>query len=94
MKILITGAAGFIGNELALKLVDRGDEIIGIDNLNAYYDASLKKARLNRLKDKSNFMFKVLDISDRETNRSSPRLHFCFNDYKEIAIDAISWAKT
>ena len=48
MKILITGAAGFIGNELALRLTARGDNVIGVDNLNNYYDVSLKQARLNR----------------------------------------------
>ena len=47
MKTLITGAAGFIGMNCALRLLDRGDEIIGIDNLNDYYDVSLKRARRN-----------------------------------------------
>lgn len=49
MMILVTGAAGFIGNELALRLVKRGDEVIGIDNLNDYYDVNLKNDRLDRL---------------------------------------------
>ena len=66
MKILITGAAGFIGNELALRLTARGDKVTGIDNLNDYYDVSLKKARLNRLKDEPKFSFKKLDIANRE----------------------------
>jgi len=65
MKILVTGAAGFIGNELALRLASRGDEVIGIDNLNNYYDVSLKQARLNRLKNEPNFNFQKLDIADR-----------------------------
>lgn len=65
MKILITGAAGFIGNELALKLVARGDEVVGIDNLNDYYEVSLKKARLQRFSDNSNFVFRKLDIAHR-----------------------------
>lgn len=64
MKILITGAAGFIGNELALKLVGRGDEVIGIDNLNNYYDVALKTARLLRLENESGFKFFKLDVSD------------------------------
>ena len=46
MKVLITGAAGFIGSTLAIRLLERGDEVIGIDNLNDYYDVNLKKARL------------------------------------------------
>lgn len=65
MKILVTGAAGFIGNELALRLVARGNKVVGIDNLNDYYDISLKLARLNRLESESNFSFQKLDIADR-----------------------------
>jgi len=65
MKILITGAAGFIGNALALKLVELGEEVVGVDNLNDYYEVSLKKARLKRFKSDSGFSFKKLDISDR-----------------------------
>jgi len=65
MKILVTGAAGFIGNELALHLSARGDEVVGIDNLNNYYDVSLKQARLDRLKDEPHFNFLKLDIADR-----------------------------
>jgi len=48
MKVLVTGAAGFIGSALSLRLLERGDEVIGIDNLNDYYDPSLKEARLAR----------------------------------------------
>ena len=48
MKILVTGAAGFIGSALILRLLDRGDEVIGIDNHNGYYDPALKEARLAR----------------------------------------------
>ena len=65
MKVLVTGAAGFIGNELALRLTARGDELVGIDNLNDYYDVSLKQARLDRLKDEPRFNFLKLDIADR-----------------------------
>ena len=46
MKILVTGTAGFIGSHVAMKLLERGDEVVGIDNLSDYYDVDLKKARL------------------------------------------------
>jgi UDP-glucuronate 4-epimerase len=65
MNVLITGAAGFIGNELALRLTARGDDVVGIDNLNDYYEVSLKLARLDRLKDEPRFAFLKLDIADR-----------------------------
>jgi len=66
MKILVTGAAGFIGFHVSKKLLARGDEIIGIDNLNDYYDVSLKMSRLRQLESQSGFRFTKLDISDRE----------------------------
>ncbi len=66
MKILVTGAAGFIGAALCLRLLERGDEVVGIDNLNDYYDVNLKLARLDRLRDYQRFMFVKLDIADRE----------------------------
>ncbi len=69
MKILITGAAGFIGNELAIKLLVRGDEVVGVDNLNDYYDVSLKASRLHRVEDDPNFHFMQMDIADREATR-------------------------
>ena len=65
MKIMVTGTAGFIGNHLALRLLERGDEVIGIDNLNDYYDVSLKIDRLARIKDHPNFTDVRLDIADR-----------------------------
>ena len=65
MKILITGAAGFIGAALALKLLERGDTVHGIDNLNDYYDVALKEARLRRCQAYPNFSFTKLDIVDR-----------------------------
>jgi len=66
MKVMVTGTAGFIGNHLAIKLLERGDEVIGIDNLNDYYDVNLKLARLDRIKDHPNFTDVRADISDRE----------------------------
>ena len=65
MKILVTGAAGFIGSALSRFLLDRGDEVVGIDDLNDYYDVRLKKARLERLTNFENFTFQKLDISIR-----------------------------
>ncbi len=66
MKILVTGAAGFIGFHVSQYLCNRGDEVVGIDNLNDYYEVSLKEARLSQLEPLSNFRFTKLDISDRE----------------------------
>jgi UDP-glucuronate 4-epimerase len=65
MKVLVTGAAGFIGFHTARKLIERGDEVVGLDNLNEYYDPTLKRARLSRLQDKPNWRFKKLDLVDR-----------------------------
>ena len=65
MKILITGAAGFIGSALTKRLLQRGDEIVGIDNLNDYYDVSLKNARLAFLTADPKFSFKKMDITDQ-----------------------------
>jgi UDP-glucuronate 4-epimerase len=67
MKVLVTGTAGFIGNHLAIKLLERGDEVIGVDNLNDYYDVNLKKARLARILDHKNYTDVRADIADRET---------------------------
>jgi len=66
MKILITGTAGFIGNNLAKRLLARGDEVIGIDNLNDYYDVSLKKARLSLIDSNPNFTEARIDLEDRQ----------------------------
>lgn len=66
MKVLLTGAAGFIGMTTALKLLARGDEVVGIDNLNDYYDVTLKQSRLNRLLPSANFRFIKLDVADRD----------------------------
>jgi len=65
LKILVTGAAGFIGSSLAIRLLERGDEVVGIDNLNDYYDVNLKLARLERIRDYKRFKFIKLEISDR-----------------------------
>ncbi|WP_018404337.1 NAD-dependent epimerase [Marinobacter gelidimuriae] len=66
MKILVTGSAGFIGFHLAQRLLDRGDEVIGVDNLNGYYDVNLKEARLARLTGKAGFTEVRQDIADHD----------------------------
>ncbi|HEV2511171.1 NAD-dependent epimerase [Bosea sp. (in: a-proteobacteria)] len=66
MRVLVTGAAGFIGNETARVLLERGDEVVGIDNLNDYYDPALKQARLARLDGHNRFSFEQLDLADRD----------------------------
>jgi len=65
MKYLVTGAAGFIGYHLSSKLLARGDEVIGIDNINDYYDVNLKLTRLDKLKANEAFTFIKLDLADR-----------------------------
>jgi UDP-glucuronate 4-epimerase len=66
VKYLVTGAAGFIGFHTALLLLERGEEVVGLDNLNAYYDPGLKAARLERLRPYQNFRFEQIDLADRE----------------------------
>ena len=66
MRILVTGAAGFIGSTTAHKLLDRGDDVVGVDNLNDYYDVTLKQARLNRLRERDGFDFHKVDIADKQ----------------------------
>ncbi len=64
-RFLLTGAAGFIGSHVAITLLERGDEVVGIDNLNDYYDPTLKDARLARLTGRAGFSFQKLDVADR-----------------------------
>lgn len=66
MRILVTGVAGFIGSHTAHHLLARGDTVVGLDNLNDYYDVSLKEARLDRLRDGKGFRFVKLDLCDRD----------------------------
>lgn len=65
MKILVTGAAGFVGFHTITRLLGAGHEVVGIDNLNAYYDVGLKQGRLALLKDRPGFSFTKLDLADR-----------------------------
>ena len=66
MKVIVTGAAGFIGSHVSQALIGRGDEVIGLDNLNDYYDVSLKQARLNRLTPHDAFTFHKIDLADAD----------------------------
>lgn len=66
MKILVTGAAGFIGYHLSQRLLERGDEVVGLDNLNDYYPVSLKQDRLKQLESYQSFRFVKLDVADRQ----------------------------
>ncbi|WP_046078586.1 NAD-dependent epimerase [Halomonas sp. HG01] len=66
MKVLITGVAGFIGHAVARRLSGQGHEIVGVDNLNPYYDVALKQARLDDLQDCQDVRFERLDLADRE----------------------------
>lgn len=69
MKVLVTGAAGFIGSHVSLYLLERGDEVVGLDNLNDYYDVNLKLARLERVrnhKNAGNFSFVKIDVAERD----------------------------
>jgi len=80
-KILVTGVAGFIGFHLSRYLLDRGDEVIGIDNLNDYYDVQLKKSRLSILEEDKNFSFKRIDIS----NQSAVEKLFTTHEFDRVA---------
>lgn len=75
MKVLVTGSAGFIGSALTLRLLERGDEVIGVDNLNDYYDVNLKKARLNRYLEHPRYRHIYADLADREAVLSAFSTH-------------------
>jgi len=80
MKVLITGAAGFIGSAVALILLKRGDTVVGLDNLNDYYDPELKKARLNKLSPFSEYTNIHVDIADKE------KMAELFHDHKPDSV--------
>lgn len=66
MTVLVTGAAGFIGMHVSLALLERGESVVGLDNLNDYYDPALKRARLARLEKQAEFSFHRIDLADRD----------------------------
>lgn len=76
MKVLVTGSAGFIGSNLTLQLLDRGDTVIGIDNHNDYYDPALKEARLARHANHPNYTHLRIDLGDRKA------IEECFDTHK------------
>lgn len=80
MKILVTGSAGFIGSTLAMRLLARGDSVVGIDNHNNYYDPALKEARLNRFRDHPAYTHLQIDISDGQAVAA------CFDAYKPTRV--------
>jgi UDP-glucuronate 4-epimerase len=75
MKILVTGSAGFIGAALAIRLLDRGDIVIGVDNHNSYYDPALKEARVTRFINHPNYTHLRLDLADREGIKQAFNIH-------------------
>jgi len=85
VKILVTGAAGFIGFHLCKSLLDDGYEVLGIDNINDYYDPNLKLTRLEQLKPYKNFTFEKVDIADRESITQSFK---SFNPRKVVNLAA------
>ena len=78
MKVLVTGSAGFIGSALSIRLLDRGDEVIGIDNHNDYYDPALKEARLARHIDHVNYTHIHMDIENGEAVKKLFQEHECY----------------
>lgn len=84
MKVLVTGAAGFVGSAVAMRLLQRGDVVVGIDNLNSYYDVRLKEARLERLRPFPGFSFTKLDITSRQ-KMAALFLPQCFDSVVHMA---------
>lgn len=77
MKVLVTGSAGFIGSHVCQRLLDRGDSVVGIDNLNDYYDVSLKAARLDRLTCRDGYLHERIDIADKAEMVRAFEAHQC-----------------
>ena len=75
MKVLVTGTAGFIGSHVAIRLLERGDEVVGIDNMSDYYDVNLKKARLARFQDNPDYTHIQADLADRAAMEAAFSTH-------------------
>ena len=88
MTILVTGVAGFIGSHVAAALLARGDRVVGIDNLNSYYDPRLKAARLDRLREAAAFGFVEGDVSDRATMEALTAAHPTMSAIVHLAAQA------
>ena len=78
MKILVTGSAGFIGSMLSIRLLERGDEVVGIDNHNNYYDPKIKEARLERLIKYTNYKHYKTDLNDNKKLSEIFKIHKLF----------------
>ena len=76
MRVLVTGSAGFIGNHVSLRLLEEGRDVVGIDNLNSYYDVNLKRRRIERLTPFENYINAPIDINDQD------KLNKVFKDSK------------
>ncbi len=88
MSVLVTGVAGFIGFHVALQLLDRGEAVIGVDSLNAYYDPALKQARLAQLLPHGRFSFHLADVADRPAMGEVARAHPDITAYVHLAAQA------
>ena len=92
--VLVTGAAGFIGMHCAQRLLAQGLAVVGIDNLNSYYDVALKDARLAQLQSHPHFRFVKLDVADRERRREREHLLMgrCPVDFNPVRVPAAASA--
>ncbi len=88
MTVLVTGAAGFIGFHTSLRLLARGEMVVGVDNLNDYYDVRLKETRLARLREHPGFAFHQVDIADREAMAAVAAAHPDIDRYINLAAQA------
>jgi UDP-glucuronate 4-epimerase len=88
MTVMVTGAAGFIGYHTCLRLLGRGEQVVGVDNLNAYYDVALKELRLSHLAKHPGFAFERADIADRDAMGQVAARHPDVTDYINLAAQA------
>ena len=88
MSVLVTGAAGFIGFHVCQALLGRGERVVGLDNLNPYYDVRLKEARLERLRARPDFVFHAVDVSDRHAVEALTGQHADITEIVHLAAQA------